>query len=106
MAWEARGQAGQLYYYRCKRTIDGRVVKEYLGRGPRAQRVAQAAAEARRRAEEERQALADEKARLAEGDGVTDEVLDAVQLLTEAVLLSHGYHRQNHGPWRRRRHGH
>ena len=100
MAWETR--SGSRYYYRSKKTADGRVTKEYLGRGPRAQRVAQTAAEARRRAEEEREALAGEKARLAEGDGVTDEVFDAVQLLTEAVLLSHGYHRRNYGPWRKK----
>jgi hypothetical protein len=103
MAWEQR--AGALYYYRSVKTADGKVIKEYLGRGPRAQRVAQAAAEARRRAEEERRALSDEKARLAEGDGVTDEVFEAVQLLTEGVLLSQGYRRENYGPWRKR-HGH
>src|SRR5262245_26136712 len=100
MAWEKR--AGTLYYYRSVKTADGRVVKEYLGRGPRAQRVAQAAAEARRRAEEERQALADEKAQLAGIDGATQEVFEAAQILTEAILLANDFHRPNYGMWRRR----
>jgi hypothetical protein len=28
--------------------------------------------------------------------------LEAVQVLSEAVMLSQGYHRQNYGRWRRR----
>jgi hypothetical protein len=100
MAWEKR--AGTLYYYRSKKTADGRVVKEYLGRGPRAQHVAQAAAEARRRAEEERRALTEEKGRLADLGGVTERVYDAVLLLTEAILLSQGYHRPKYRAWRSR----
>jgi hypothetical protein len=102
MAWEARGHAGSLFYYRCKRTSDGKVRKEYLGRGPRAQRVAQAAAQARRRAEEERRALADEKARLASIDAVTKDVSDTARLLNGAILLANNYHRPNYGQWRRR----
>ena len=100
MAWETR--SGSRYYYRSKKTADGRVTKEYLGRGPRAQRAAQAAVEIQLRAEAERRALTAERTRLAEADGVTDEVLCAVQVLTEAVLLAHGFHRPNYGPWRRR----
>ena len=100
MAWESRGNGR--YFYIPRRAADGRVVKEYLGRGHRAHQAARAAAEARRRAEEERQALADEKARLAEIDGVTGEVLDAIQLLTEAIFLANNFHRKNYGPWRRK----
>ena len=100
MAWERR--AGSLYYYRSQKTADGRVTKEDLGRGLRAQRAAQAAAEAQLRAEAERRALTAERTRLAEADGLTDEVLNAVQVLVEAVLLAHGFHRANYGPWRRR----
>jgi hypothetical protein len=100
MAWETR--SGSRYYYRSKKTADGRVIKQYCGRGRRAHQAARAAAEARRRAEEERQALTDEKARLAEIDGMTGEVLDAIQLLTEAIFLANNFHRKNYGPWRRR----
>jgi len=100
MAWETR--SGSRYYYRSKKTADGRVTKEYLGRGSRAHQVAQAAAEARRRAEEEWQAVAAEKARLGAIDGVTGEVLDAIQLLTEAIFLANNFHRKNYGPWRKR----
>jgi hypothetical protein len=101
MAWENRGNGR--YFYVTRRAADGRVVKEYLGRGHRAQQAARAAAEARHRAEQERQAVAAEHARLADADRVTGEVCDAAQLLTEAVLLSRNFRRHNYGPWRKRR---
>src|SRR5262245_27675223 len=101
MAWESRGNGR--YFYVSRRAADGRVVKSYCGRGRRAQQAARVVAEARVRAEQERRALAAETARLAEADEVTGEVFAAIQLLTEATLLSQGYRRQNYGPWRRRR---
>jgi hypothetical protein len=101
MAWERRGNAR--YFYVTRRAADGRVVKEYLGRGRRAQQAARVAAAARLRAEQARRALAAEEVRLAEAAGVTDEVFEAIQVLTEAVLLADHCHRPNYGPWRRRR---
>ena len=39
MGWERRAGGGR-YYYRGRRTPDGRVVKQYLGRGERAEAAA------------------------------------------------------------------
>jgi hypothetical protein len=51
MAWETRGAKGVTYYYRSRRDANGRVVKEYLGRGEKARAAAKADCE--RRAQKE-----------------------------------------------------
>jgi hypothetical protein len=105
MAWERRGKGGSAYFYLCRRGPGGAVVKGYFGHGPLAE--AAAGALARRRAFQEagRRALRDARDGLLEADRLTAELDAAARVLTEAVLLSEGFHRRNYGKWRRR-HGH
>jgi hypothetical protein len=108
MAWETRAR-GTRYYTR-SRKVAGRVVREYVGRGivgelaareDEERRAQRTEALARRREERRR----DEEAARVLRDLVAD--LDALAAsLTAATLGAAGYHRQNRGPWRRRRERH
>ena len=102
MGWERRGTHGP-FYYRVSRDAQGRVVKEYVGRGARADAAAEAVAgrEADRAAD--RRSVAGEVAGLAALDRLTEEMDEGVRLLLDAHLLACGYHRINFGPWRKRR---
>jgi hypothetical protein len=102
MAWERRG-ANTRYYYRSRRTADGRVVKDYLGRGPRARSAAQADAAAAAGRAADRAALVAEQARLAGADLLADALGEAAGLLFTAAMLAGGFRRCNYGPWRKRR---
>ena len=101
MAWETRERGGR--YYTRSRKVRGKVVREYVGTGPRAElaaaedalhRAARARAAQDRRGERER--WADLEAPLAQLDGLGDALL-------AAVLLAAGYHRHDRGVWRQRR---
>ena len=92
MAWEKRGQ--HLYYYRVHRR-NGRVVKEYLGRGPAA--VAAAQQDAARQAERAARQL---------DLAVTEQIMAAgkeADALVDAALLAAGYHRPQRKAWRKRK---
>src|SRR5947209_5687281 len=103
MAWERRGES--LFFYRSRRTPEGKVVKEFLGRGERAAAAAAAVARSQAQRDADRQAVQEEQARLAGPDGLTVELIQVAQLILEASLLSSGYHRLNFGKWRKRRRG-
>src|SRR5438445_127336 len=103
MGWEHRAGNSGRYYYRVIRTADGKVVKEYCGRGQRANTAAAAVAYAQAQREADRQAVLAESARLAGPDRLTAELVGVGQLLLEATLLASGYHRTNYGRWRKRR---
>ena len=96
MAWEKRGR--QHFYYRSRKD-KGRVVREYLGRGPRAIR---AAAEDRAR-----QAVRNEARREKQAWEALD--VHLTQLDTLITLLSHstvvdaGFYQHHRGEWRKRR---
>jgi hypothetical protein len=102
MAWE-RGKGGGRYYTRTKR-VGGRFVREYFGRGPRAEQAA--AEDARRRAERRAQAeaLGAEQRRYADAVGPLLELCRLSDLLVRATLTSVGYHQHDRGAWRRKRH--
>src|SRR5262249_42189947 len=103
MAWERRGKSGAMYFYQTRRTDDGKVVKEYVGRGQKGRSAAEALARAKAQREAERQAIQSERASLAEADRLTAQLIAAADLLLNAALLASGYHRVNYGKWRRRR---
>jgi hypothetical protein len=105
VAWERRGASKQSYYYRSRRWPDGRVVKVYVGLGDRAVAMAAAVALARAERAADRQAVNEEESQLACPDALTHELTEVAQLLLEAALIAAGLHRQNYGPWRRRRGG-
>jgi hypothetical protein len=79
------------------------VVKDYLGRGPRADQAAHADAALRAQRDADRRAVLAEQAALAPLDAVLTDVAVAAKLLTAALLLANGFHRTNYGPWRRSR---
>jgi hypothetical protein len=96
MGWE-RG-----YYYRVRK-VQGRVVREYVGRGRIAELVARMEAlerEKRERAQAERQA---ERAELEALDAPLNELNDFADVLARAALLAAGYHQHKRGEWRKRR---
>jgi hypothetical protein len=101
MAWETRKGRGR-YYCRSKR-VNGKVVREYFGKGWKALSVSaldellrakRAAASAARR---------EEKGEFYELDAKLRAISDASDLLARAAMLAAGYHQHHRGEWRRRR---
>jgi hypothetical protein len=89
MAWESR--RGRRYYYR-KRRIGRKVVTEYLGRGPLADREARRTAKAKARQSSqwiELQQLREEQDRLKKQ---IDEGSRLLSHYLAAVMLTNGYH--------------
>jgi hypothetical protein len=101
MGWEMRGSNGP-YYTRSTR-VNGRVVREYVGRGPGADLAARRDAERRaeRRAETERWEA--ERARVEAADEAVVGWCNLAQALLGSALDAAGYHRHDRGQWRRRR---
>jgi hypothetical protein len=89
-------------YYARSTKVNGRVVREYLGRG--------AAAEAAAQADEERRALRagsaaawkQEKAALRARQAEINALCSGADLLARAALLAAGFH-QHKRQWRRKR---
>jgi hypothetical protein len=100
MAWEHRRGAGP-YYTRSLRR-NGRVVRQYFGRGALAEMVAHEDAAARAARLAERQRCAAER----ESQVGTRAMLHALRIqlsaLTSSALSQAGYH-EHRGLWRRRR---
>lgn len=101
MAWERRERGG-LYYTRSRRE-GGRVLREYVGTGPGAEKAAALDDLERRRREEEAAVERSERARLDALDEPVEELFEAVEVLTSAALLTAGYHKHERGEWRKRR---
>ena len=100
MAWERR-KPGR-YFYRSRR-VGGRVVKDYFGKGPIGQLVADLAEEGRARRAEDAAALRTEQVCLEALDRPPKALDRACALLATAALTAAGFRRYNYGPWRRRR---
>jgi hypothetical protein len=96
MGWE-RG-----YYYRVRR-VNGRVVREYVGRGEVAELIARMDALERERRHLDALALRHEKAELATLEADIDALAETTDLAARAALLAAGYHRHHCGEWRKRR---
>jgi hypothetical protein len=84
-------------WYRSQRT-DGRVVTEYVGRGPAADAAASRDAEHRQQQKATRDLYRDE----LKVDRQIDRVDRSVRSLAAAALICSGHHRHR-GQWRRRR---
>lgn len=100
MGWEHRGHAGP--YYTRSRRRNGRVVREYVGRGALAEQVARQDAVARASREAARSARTRERDSLQAARGSLQALRAQLDSLTSAALEAAGYH-QHHGQWRRRR---
>ncbi len=101
MAWETRAGAGP--YYTRSRKVGGRVVREYVGRGPLAELIA--ADDAAQRAERAAAAASRQAQRaiLAAADAPLVAFSNVLDGLAAATLTTAGYHRHHRGEWRRRR---
>lgn len=100
MPWATRGR--RRYFYRSKRLPDGRIAKEYLGRGQRAEQAAKQDAETHARDEAERGERSRVEAVLEPLDALAYELESSLELLTMATFLAGGLH-QHKGQWRKRR---
>jgi hypothetical protein len=99
MGWDMRG-----YYYRVRR-VGGKVVRQYVGRGPLADLVAAADESDRLIRDQDREAAKAVSAELSDlEDGLRglDELVEAV---ARALLLAAGYRRHKRGEWRKHRGG-
>jgi hypothetical protein len=102
MAWVIRGE--RRYFYQSVR-VGGKYVRRYVGSGPEAEKVAE---ETRRRQEArlaESQALHGDEERYATALAPVLELFDLTDLVTNATLVSGGFHQHSRGEWRYRRNG-
>ena len=101
MGWETRQRGGR-YYTRSKK-IGGRVIREYVGKGPVAELAAASDARARAQREAQTTAWRAERERIDVAIAPLEEFCDLVEALGRASLLVAGYHRHHRGEWRRKR---
>ncbi len=102
MGWETR--SGRRYYYRARK-VDGRVVKDYMGAGPRAEIAALQDTWARQDRAAAARVRRAERTWLEAIDGELTAVDHAIEALARTSLVLAGYHRHRRGAWRRRRDG-
>jgi hypothetical protein len=100
MGWQVRGE--HRYYSRSRRS-DGKVVREYVGRGPAAELEAAADVESRVARQAERASVDAAAAELAVIDAMVNAACRSAETLARGTLLVAGYHRHSRGAWRRRR---
>jgi hypothetical protein len=96
MAWE-RG-----YYYRVRK-VNGRVVREYCGKGPFGELHALLDADRRALREQSRAAWREEQAGLEALDADVQALIEWADLVARAALLAAGYRQHKRGEWRKRR---
>jgi hypothetical protein len=100
VAWEERERGGR--YYTRSRREGGRVVREYVGRGPLAELAAQEDRERRELEEARREREGEEMERLRALAAPVLEVSEAAEILAHAHFVAAGYHRHK-GEYRRAR---
>jgi hypothetical protein len=100
MGWEARA-GGTYYYYRSVR-VGGRIKRLYLGRGAIAAEAEWLDADARKRRNDEREALRADLQSVEPLEKVMQDLDQVCRRMFEAVLLGAGYH-QSVRTWRFRR---
>jgi hypothetical protein len=96
MGWE-RG-----YYYRVFKA-NGRVVREYVGRGPVAVLAAQLDALEREKRQLQALDLRRQKHELAALEADLKTLEQTTNLVARAALLAAGFHQHKRGEWRKRR---
>ena len=99
MAWETRG--GNRYYYR-KRKVNGKVVSEYVGKGPVAQEIASMDLAERRERNRELDAIKKERSELELLERQAMQSISATKRMVESFLILVGCHKHK-GQWRRMR---
>jgi hypothetical protein len=101
MGWEKRERGGS--YYTRSYKVNGRVIRVYVGKGPRAELAANTDALKRLRREEEAKVWREEQERLETLDQALEELCESVEIVCRASLLAAGFRRHNRGEWRRKR---
>ena len=101
MGWEARERGGR--YYTRSRREGGRVVREYIGAGPRGELAALADEEERAARQAARSAWEAQRAQVAEAEAMLLALCEGTDALVAAVLAAAGYHQHHRGEWRKRR---
>ena len=101
MSWDKKGLSGS-YFYRSVRE-GKKVLKQYVGCGPKAERAAREVEQRRRDRLAAREALVDEQIRCAEADARLRELDELVTDLVRASLLAGGCY-SHRGQWRRKGH--
>jgi hypothetical protein len=101
MGWQERS-GGRRYYTRSLRR-EGRVVRQYVGRGDAAEAAAAADRDRRAARDAEREASRLALSRLAEVDRQVAVLCEAAETASRAWLLLGGYQRHDRGQWRLRR---
>jgi hypothetical protein len=101
MAWETRKRGGR-YYTRSKK-VNGRVVREYVGRGLAGELAAAADERERAQGEAKQAAWRAECERIESAIAPLEEFCDAVETLARASLLLAGYQQHHRGEWRLKR---
>jgi hypothetical protein len=93
---------GKSYWYTYKRQ-GGRSRRVYGGCGVVAEQAAQEAWKRQAQQEQARLEAQQERQRRAEVDALVNELITQTNQLVQATLEAAGYHRQQRGPWRRKR---
>lgn len=101
MGWEKRKGSSSKYYTRSRR-IGGRVVREYLGRGPLAEIAATLDAFDRLERENASEQVRQQREAAEAIDQSVKDLAKLCDLLVEVELLKSGYHKHK-GEWRKRR---
>jgi len=101
MAWESRNGVG--HYYTRSKSVNGRVVREYVGSGLIGEIAATRDAERRSERIEKQEAWNDGKQELERMDGLLDRFVKNAQNVTRMILIDAGYYRHHRGKWRKRR---
>jgi hypothetical protein len=100
MSWETRAR-GTRYYTRSRRQ-QGQIVREYIGKGDEAERIAAIDCQARRQREEVRDAEGSIRRATDDEEAPIIALHAQAEMLTRGALLVAGFHR-HHRQWRRRR---
>jgi hypothetical protein len=90
MGWETR--RGKGCYYTRSRTVNGRIIREYIGTGLVTELAAQQDAETRAQRLAERERLQQEATRCASATAPLTEMSQLLDGLTAAALIAAGYH--------------
>ncbi len=102
MSWESRPGTARHYYTR-SRKVNGQIIREYVGTGPRADQAAAADQAQRQRRHAAHAHFREESqswARLVDKSAAVSQLCG--EALT-AMLMVAGYHQHARGEWRRRR---
>jgi len=98
MAWDV---CGNTRYYTRSRRVDGRVTREYYGKGEAAHLAAALDAQKRQQREAQLAARRHDRERWQAACAPLDQVIEDCTLFVQAALIAGGYHRRNKGHWRR-----